>query len=90
MKQRPVGDRIIVKPDVPEEVTKGGIVLAETAKEKSLVGTVISIGNQTENVFQVRPGMRVRFGMYSGTEIQEKDEEPLLIMREEDIYTIIS
>jgi len=90
MNQIPVGDRIIVKPDVPEEVTKGGIVLADTAKEKSLIGTVISIGDEKRNKFQIQPGMRVRFGVYSGTEIQEKDEETLLIMREEDIYTIIS
>jgi chaperonin GroES len=89
MNQRPVGDRIIVKPDIPEDKTEGGIILAETSKEKCLTGTVLSIGDETENKFTVRPGMRVRFGMYSGTEIQEMNEDPLLIMREVDIYTII-
>lgn len=90
MNEKPVGDRLLVKPDPVEEVTKGKIILSENAQEKSLIGTVISIGNEKEHKFYIRPGMRVRFGVYSGTEIQEEDEEVLLIMRQEDIYTIIS
>jgi len=90
MSEKPVGDRLLVKPDPKEEKTSGGIVLSENAQENSLVGTVLAIGNEKECKFYIRPGMRVRFGSYSGTEIQEKDEPVLLIMRQEDIYTIIS
>lgn len=89
MTQIPVGERIIVKPDPVEEITKGGIVLADTAKEKSIIGTVISIGDEKRFKFQLKPGQRVRFSQYAGTEIQNKGEEPLLVMREDEIYTII-
>lgn len=88
--QTPVGDRILVKPDVPEEKSSGGIIYTEEHKPKSLVGIVIAIGDETKHEFQVRPGQRVRFGVYSGTYIQEQDEDELLIMRQEDIYTIIT
>lgn len=89
MNQRPVGDRIIVKPDAKKETTKGGIFIAETAKEKVLTGTVVAIGNETKNTFEVKVGNRVRYGQYSGTEIQEDGEETLLLMREDEIFTII-
>lgn len=88
--QKPVGDRIIVKPDLISKETESGIILADNVDRKSLTGTIISIGDETEHKFQVKPGMRIRFGLYSGTEIQEEGEEPLLIMRQEDIYTIIT
>src|SRR5512143_3093326 len=94
MKIRPLQDRVIVKRLEEEEKTKGGIIIPDTAKEKPQEGKVIAVGKGkvTEEgkvvPLDVKPGDKILFGKYSGTEIKIDGEEHL-IMREEDILGII-
>jgi chaperonin GroES len=94
MKVRPLQDRVIVKRVEEEEVTKGGIIIPDTAKEKPIEGKVVAVGKGkvTEDgkkiPLEVKKGDRVLFGKYAGTEIQIDGEENL-IMREDDIVAII-
>jgi chaperonin GroES len=89
-KLQPLGDRVVVKPLPKEEVTKGGIVLPDTAKEKPQEGKVIAIGpgKLTEDgkrlPMDVKVGDKVIYAKYGGTEIKEDNEE-LIILRESDI-----
>jgi len=77
-----------------EEKTKGGIIIPETAKEKSVEGKVVAVGKGKLNEkgeitpLEVKPGDRVMFGKYAGTEIQIEGED-YLIMREDDLLAII-
>lgn len=90
MEFKPLGDKILVKPDPIKEKTSGGILLSDDAREKANRGTIIAIGNETKNKFETRPGQRVIFGMYSGTEIiSEDDDELYLIMREDELFSLI-
>ena len=92
---RPLHDRIIVKRLPEEEKTAGGIIIPDTAKEKPQRGKVVSIGQgrATDDgkrlPLEVKPGDEVLFGKYSGTEFKVGGEE-LLMMREEDIYGVVS
>lgn len=89
-KLQPLGDRILVKPIPREEVTKGGIVLPDTAKEKPQEGKVLAVGpgKMTDDgkriPLDVKVGDTVIYAKYGGTEIKEDDEE-LIILRESDI-----
>ncbi len=89
-KLEPLGDRVVVKPMPKEEVTKGGIVIPDTAKEKPQEGKVIAVGpgRMTEDgkriAMDVKVGDIVIYAKYGGTEIKENDEE-LIILRESDI-----
>ena len=91
---RPLADRVIVKPMETEEITKGGIIVPDTAKEKPIEGTIVAVGpgKVTEDGKQVRlevkEGDKVLYGKYSGTEVTVEGEE-YLIMRESDIFAII-
>lgn len=89
MNFKPLGDKILVKPDQMKEKTSGGILLAEQAKEKSNRGTVIRIGNELTNKFETKPGDRVVFGIYSGTEVLDDDEQVYLVMREDELFSLI-
>lgn len=90
----PLHDRVIVKPSQPEEVTKGGIIIPDTAKEKPMQGEVVAVGKGKTNEegklveMQVKVGDKVLYGKYSGTEVTIDGEE-YLIMRENDIFAII-
>ena len=92
---QPLADRIVVKALEAAEVTKGGILLPETAKEKPQEGKIIAIGkgkvldSGEVRAPEVKVGDRVLYGKYSGTEITTKDGEELLIMKEEDILAIV-
>lgn len=94
MKVRPLQDRVIVKRVDEEEITKGGIIIPDTAKEKPIEGKVVAVGKGkvTEDgkklPLEVKKGDRVLFGKYAGTEIQIDGEENL-IMREDDIVAVI-
>jgi len=94
MKVRPLQDRVIVKRVDEEEITKGGIIIPDTAKEKPIEGKIVAVGKGklTEDgkklPLEVKKGDRVLFGKYAGTEIQIDGEENL-IMREDDIVAII-
>lgn len=89
-KLQPLGDRVIVKPIPREEVTKGGIVLPDTAKEKPQEGKVLGVGpgKMTDDgkriPLDVKVGDTVIYAKYGGTEIKEDNEE-LIILRESDI-----
>jgi chaperonin GroES len=93
-KLRPVGDRVVVKPAAKEEVTKSGIVIPDTAKEKPQEGTVIAVGsgrlldNGDRAPVDVREGDRVLFAKYGGTEFK-LDGEEYLVLKENDILAII-
>jgi len=89
-KIEPLGDRVVIKPTPKEEVSKGGIVLPDTAKEKPQEGKIIAVGpgRLTEDgkriAMEVKKGDRVIYSKYAGTEFKLDDEE-LVIMREGDI-----
>ena len=89
-KLQPLGDRIVVKPIEREEVTKGGIVLPDTVKEKPQEGEVLAVGpgRMTDDgkriPMDVKVGDRVIYAKYGGVEIKDNDIE-LVILRESDI-----
>ena len=89
-KLEPLGDRVVVKPIPREEITKGGLVIPDTAKEKPQEGEIIAVGpgRLTEDgkriAMEVKEGDRVIYAKYAGTEIK-LDEEELVILRESDI-----
>ncbi|MBE3561285.1 MAG: co-chaperone GroES [Ktedonobacteraceae bacterium] len=91
---RPLGDRVVVKPLARENVTKSGIVLPDTAKEKPQEGEVLAVGpgkildNGKRVTPEVQVGQRVLFAKYSGTEVKLDDEE-YLILRESDILGFV-
>jgi chaperonin GroES len=90
VKLQPLADRVIVKPIEKEEVTKGGIVLPDTAKEKPQEGEVMAVGpgrlseDGKRIAIDVKVGDTVIYAKYGGTEIKIEDEE-LVILRESDI-----
>ncbi len=87
---KPLADRVIVKPTVKEEVTKGGIVLPDTVKEKPQEGEIVAagpgkLGDDGQRIeMEVKKGDKVIYSKYAGTEWKDKDEE-YLILREADI-----
>ncbi len=94
MKLKPLQDRVVVKPAEAEEVSKGGIILPDTAQEKPQQGEVMAVGpgkaadNGELIKPQVKKGDKVLYGKYSGTEITYEDED-YLIVRENDIFAIL-
>ena len=93
-KFRPLHDRVVVRRINAEEKTKGGIIIPDTAQEKPQEGEVIAVGPGGRDdsgkliPIDVKPGSRVLFGKWSGTEVK-LDGEELLIMKESDIMGII-
>ena len=90
---KPLGDRVVVKPQPAEEKTASGLFIPDTAKEKPQKGTVLAVGpgrveNGTKIDMTVKAKDVVLYGKYSGTEI-ELDGEDVLIMRETDILGIV-
>ena len=86
-------DRVIVRRIQEEERTKEGLIIPDTAKEKPQEGQVVAVGPGKQDdgkviSLDVRPGDKVLFGKYSGTEIKLEGEE-LLILREDDILGIV-
>src|SRR5215813_7847463 len=94
-KFRPLHDRVVVRRIDAEEKTKGGIIIPDTAKEKPQEGEVIAVGPGGRDEsgklipIDVKPGNRVLFGKWSGTEVK-LDGEELLIMKESDIMGVIA
>jgi len=94
MKFRPLHDRLVVRRIEPEERTKGGIIIPDTAKEKPQQGEVVAVGpgardeNGKLQPLDVKAGDRVLFGKWSGTEVRI-DGEDLLIMKESDIMGVL-
>jgi chaperonin GroES len=93
-KLQPLGDRVVVKPTPREEMTKSGIVLPDTAKEKPQEGEILAVGpgafdNDGKRVpMDVKVGMKVLYGKYAGTEFKVEDDE-LLIVSQKDILAIV-
>jgi len=93
-KIRPLGEKVLVKRLEAEQVTRGGIVLPDTAKEKPQRGTVLAVGDGrmlkdgTRAKFQVKKGDKVLFSSYGGTEVKIDGDEYLLI-DETDILAIL-
>lgn len=93
-KIRPVGDRLVVKPAAKEEVTRSGIVIPDTAKEKPQEGEVLAVGpgkvldNGKRVTPEIKVGQRVLFAKYAGTEVKMEGEE-YLILRESDVMGIV-
>jgi len=94
IKLKPLGNRVILEPVEQEEVTSGGIVLPETAKEKPQKGKVLAVGpgeRDDDGKFipmDVKEGDIVLFAKYSGTEIKVEGKK-LLILRESDLLAIV-
>ena len=91
---KPLGDRLVVRPSAREEMTKSGIVLPDTAKERPQEGTVLSVGpgrtlddGKLEKM-EVREGQKVLFQKYAGTEFN-LDDEDLLILSQKDVLAVI-
>jgi chaperonin GroES len=91
---RPLGDRVVIRPLAREEVTKSGIVLPDTAKEKPQQGEVLAVGpgrvldTGERTLMDVSDGDRVLFAKYAGTEFKLEEEE-LLILSEKDILAVM-
>ena len=94
MKLKPLGGRVIVEPIEQEEMTAGGIILPETAKEKPQEGKILAAGPGDRDdegqriAMDVKVGDRILYAKYSGTEVK-MDGKKLLIMRESDILAIV-
>ncbi|MBC8197770.1 MAG: co-chaperone GroES [Candidatus Marinimicrobia bacterium] len=95
MNVKPLADRLILRPAEAEEMTKGGIILPDTAKEKPQQGEILAVGpgkvsdNGTLVEMSLKAGDKVLYGKYSGTEILV-DGEDVLIMRESDILAVLA
>ncbi len=94
MKFRPLHDRVLVKRVEEESKTKGGIIIPDTAKEKPMQGEVLAVGPGARDErgelvpLDVKPGDRILFGKWSGTEVR-MDGEELLIMKESDVMGVV-
>src|SRR4029078_13465506 len=94
MKFRPLHDRVVVKRVEEEGKTKGGIIIPDTAKEKPMEGEIVAVApgardeKGTTVPLDVKPGDRILFGKWSGSEIK-LDGEDLLIMKESDVMGVI-
>ena len=94
MKFRPLHDRVVIRRLDAEEKSAGGIIIPDTVQEKPMEGEVVAVGPGARNeegqivVLEVKPGDRILFGKWSGTEVK-LDGEELLIMKESDIMGII-
>jgi chaperonin GroES len=94
MKFRPLHDRVVVRRIEEDEKSAGGIIIPDTAKEKPMQGEVLAVGAGARNEkgeivpLDVKPGDRIIFGKWSGTEVRIEGDE-LLIMKESDILGVL-
>jgi chaperonin GroES len=94
VKLRPLGDRVVVKAISRETITKSGIVLPDTAKEKPQEGEILAVGpgkvldNGKRVTLEVQVGQKILFAKYGGTEVKMEGEE-YLILRESDIMGVV-
>jgi chaperonin GroES len=91
---RPLHDRILIKRVEEKETVKGGIIIPDTAKEKPQEGEVVAVGHGKKTdkgeliALDVKPGERILFGKYSGSEIKIDDQE-YLILREDEVLGVL-
>jgi chaperonin GroES len=94
-KLRPLGDRVVLRPSAHEEMTKSGIVIPDTVKEKPQEGMILSVGpgrvldDGKREAMDVKVGQKVLYGKYAGTEFKV-DEVELLIVSQKDILAIVA
>ena len=91
---KPLGDRLVVKPTPREEMTKSGLVLPDTAKERPQEGTILSVGpgrtldDGSREAMEVQAGQKILFQKYAGTEFKLEEDE-LLILSQKDVLAVI-
>ena len=91
---KPLGDRLVIRPTPREEMTKSGIVLPDTAKERPQEGTILAVGpgrtldDGSKEPIEVSVGQKILFQKYAGTEFK-LDEEELLILSQKDVLAIV-
>jgi chaperonin GroES len=94
MKLKPLEDRVVIKPALPDEKVQGGIIIPDTAKEKPQRGEIVAVGpgkvsdSGQKIPLTVKKGDIVLYGKYSGTEVTV-DGEDYLVVRESDILAIV-
>ena len=94
MKLKPLGDRIVVKAAPHEEMTKGGLVLPDTVKEKPIEGIVVAVGagkildNGSRQPMDLKVDDRIIYSKYSGTEVK-LDGEEYLVLSERDVLAVV-
>ncbi len=94
MAVQPIGDRVLVKPLETEEMSKGGVIIPDTAKEKPQMGEILAVGpgkiqeNGQRLAPEVKKGDKVLYTSYAGTEVKI-DGEKYLLMRESDILAVV-
>jgi chaperonin GroES len=93
-KLRPLGDRVVIQPSAREEMTKSGIVLPDTVKERPQEGTILAVGpgrtldDGSREPIEVAVGEKILFQKYAGTEFK-LDDEDLLILSQKDVLAVI-
>ena len=94
-KLRPLGDRVVIEPTPREEMTKSGIVLPDTAKEKPQEGSIVAAGpgkildDGTREAMDVKVGDKVLYAKYAGTEFK-LDGDDVLIVSQKDILAVVA
>lgn len=89
MNIKPLSDRVLIEPTAAEEVTMGGIIIPDSAKEKPLRGKVLAVGQGTKDEEMIlKEGDEVLYGKYAGTEI-EIEGLKYLMMRQSDVLAVI-
>ena len=93
MKMKPLGDRVVIKNLEAQETTKGGILLAGSAKEKPVMAEVVAVGpggnvDGKEITMHVKEGQKVIYSKYAGTEVKLDGEEYILV-RQSDILAVV-
>jgi chaperonin GroES len=93
-KLRPLSDRVVIQPTLREETTKSGIVIPDTAKEKPQEGKVLAVGpgrvldDGKREQMDLKPGDKVLYAKYAGTEFK-LDGEDLLIISAKDVLAVV-
>jgi chaperonin GroES len=87
MKVKPLADRVLVKLEKSETKSAGGIIIPDTAQEKTQIGSVVDVGDD-KDVIKVKAGQKVMYDKYAGTQVKIAGEE-CLILKMSDILAII-
>ena len=87
MKDKPLADRVLVKTEKTESKTAGGIIIPDTAQEKTQIAVVVAVGDDKEKI-KVKPGERVMYDKYAGTQVKIDGEEHL-ILKAADVIAVI-
>ena len=86
---KPLSDRVLILPNPAEEITAGGLIIPDTAKEKPLAGKIIAVGPGTKDVtMEVKAGDQILYGKYSGTEVNHECTT-YIIMKQSEILAVV-